>query len=158
MSDKVSIEGLDKAEVLAALFNGARTQGLGFLQPSSGAMETPEARELLKRGAGFDYLKGRVLKVNLSEDNFDPWGYDRDNGQGAAEGVVTALRTTGMVNPEETELQHLEGTRNAAKEVSDNLGIKSGSRGEGEYELGFGDFADELKPRLDEVLGDEDED
>ena len=36
----------------------------------------------------FDYLYGRVMKVDLSKDTFDPFLYDRDNGQGAAERAI----------------------------------------------------------------------
>jgi hypothetical protein len=38
------------------------------------------------------YLKGRVMKVDLSGDSFGPWLYDRDNGDGAAERVIAELR------------------------------------------------------------------
>lgn len=157
MSDRISIEDLDKAEVLASLFNGARTQGLGFKHPKTDEMTAREAQELLRGRTNFDYVFGRVLKVDLSGDSFDPWGYDRDNGSGAAEFVISKLRSTCMVNSEEVEIQHLEGTHNAAKQVRDNLGTMSGSRGGGLWEIGFGDHADELKPRLDEILGNEDE-
>jgi hypothetical protein len=61
-----------------------------------------------------------------------------------------------MVNPETIERQHLEGTHDAAQIVRDNLDTMSGSRDDGSWEIGFGDHADELKPRLDEILGDED--
>lgn len=48
-------------------------------------MSTDEAQELLDSGQTyFDYLKGRVMKVDLSGDKLNPFLYDRDNGQGAA--------------------------------------------------------------------------
>lgn len=40
----------------------------------------------------FDYLKGRVMKVELAGDDVDPWLYDRDNGQGAFARVIDELR------------------------------------------------------------------
>lgn len=40
----------------------------------------------------FDYLKGRVMKVDLSKDEIETAMYDRDNGQGAAEIVINELR------------------------------------------------------------------
>lgn len=43
-------------------------------------------------GLDFDYLQGRVLKVHLSDDELDPWLYDRDIGQGAAERIINTLR------------------------------------------------------------------
>lgn len=48
-------------------------------------MTIGEAKEILDSGITyFDYLKGRVMKVDLCGNEFDPWLYDRDNGRGAA--------------------------------------------------------------------------
>ncbi len=157
---KISIVDLDKAEVLAALFNGARSQGAGFIQYSNEPMTASEARPLIERHAYFDYVQGRVMKVDLSGDSFDPWAYDRDNGQGAAERTINALRSTNMVNPEEVEIQHLEGTRKAAKEVREKLGTKSSVRDRSgilEIHMGLEDLANVIKPKLDAIIGDEDE-
>jgi hypothetical protein len=44
MSDLVSIKGMDKAKVLAALYNGARAQGAGFIHYDSSPMGEGEAR------------------------------------------------------------------------------------------------------------------
>ena len=114
---EIFIVDLDKAEVLAALFNGAQTQGAGFMQHSDKPMTASDARPLIEKYTYFDYVQGRVMKVDLSGDCFDPEGYDRDNGQGAAERTISALRSTDMVNPEEVEMQRLEGTREAAEEA-----------------------------------------
>lgn len=83
----VSIAGLDKAEVLMALYDRARPQGMGFLHYIPEPMTKEQAQELL--------LQGRVMKVNLEGDSFDPWLYDRDNGTGAAQEVIDELRKTG---------------------------------------------------------------
>jgi hypothetical protein len=32
------------------------------------------------------------MKVHIGGDEFDPWGYDRDNGDGAAQRVIDTLR------------------------------------------------------------------
>lgn len=40
----------------------------------------------------FDYLFGRVMKVNLSGDWFDEQFYDRDNGHGVAARAVERVR------------------------------------------------------------------
>lgn len=81
----IDLTGKDKAKVLANLYNASRPLGLGFLQASDAQMTRDEAQQLLESGDGyFDYLKGRVMKVDLSGDSLDPWLYDRDNGQGAA--------------------------------------------------------------------------
>lgn len=87
----ISIAGLDKGAVLAVLYNNSRPLGLGMLQYTSEEMTPEEGNELLKDQTYFDYLKGRVMKVDLSEDEFDPWLYDRDNGKGSAEMVVKKL-------------------------------------------------------------------
>ena len=90
----ISIQGLSKAKVLMALFNASKQQGMGFLN-SRGAKPIDEecARAVIddQRELYFDYLHGRVLKVDLTDDQFDPWLYDRDNGEGAAERAIRPL-------------------------------------------------------------------
>lgn len=89
----VDIKGLGKAEVLAALYNNSKPQGLGFLHFDPPKMTVEEAEEILKQTTDFDYLKGRVMKVDLSsDDGFEEWLYDRDNGNGAAQRVIDELR------------------------------------------------------------------
>ena len=89
----VDIKGLDKAVVLVALFNGSRQQGMGFLDDRGSKNLTLEkARELISFGCYFDYLYGRVMKIDLSKDKLDPWLYDRDNGDGAAQEIINKLR------------------------------------------------------------------
>ena len=89
----VNIEGLNKAEVLAALYNNSKIQGMGFLQARDGEMTTEQASKLLDQDTYFDYLYGKVMKVDLSNNNeFNEWGYDRDNGSGKAERVISQLR------------------------------------------------------------------
>ena len=87
----VSIKGMDKAEVLVALYGKARAQGLGVLHYRPEPMTKEEAQALLDEGQTyFDYVHGRVMKVNLSGSDFDPWLYDRDNGPGAARAALEA--------------------------------------------------------------------
>lgn len=89
----IDTKGLNKTEVLAALYNNSKPQGLGFLHFDSKDMTVSEAEEILKQTTKFDYLKGRVMKVDLSyDDGFDEWLYDRDNGNGAAQRAIDALR------------------------------------------------------------------
>jgi hypothetical protein len=40
----------------------------------------------------FDYLFGRVMKVNLNGNSFEERLYDRDNGPGAAQDAVERVR------------------------------------------------------------------
>lgn len=84
--------GLNKAEVLVALYNRAKTHGLGILNTDPNyVMNIEKATELLQTQQYFDYLNGKVLKINLSGDDIDTWGYNRDNGQNAAEEVLQPL-------------------------------------------------------------------
>lgn len=90
---KISIEGLDKADVLAALYNHARPLGMGFLHYTKADMMKEEAKDILDGGyTNFDYLFGRVMKVDLSGNEFDTSPYNRDNGEGSAEEIVKKLR------------------------------------------------------------------
>jgi hypothetical protein len=85
----IDLKGRDKAEVLAKLYNASRPLGMGFFHYDPAPMRTEEARALLESGQTyFDYLKGRVMKVDLGRDQLDPRLYDRDNGQGAAERAI----------------------------------------------------------------------
>ena len=81
----INIAGIDKAAVLAALYNSSKQQGMGvFNAAGQKQLDIEKARELLKEATYFDYLAGRVMKIDLSDDDLDPRLYDRDNGQGAA--------------------------------------------------------------------------
>jgi hypothetical protein len=86
------ISGLDKKEVLRALFRNAEPQGLGFVQYNSAdTISDEEAEKLLKKGY-IDYLKGRVMKIDLSKSVVDTYLYNRDNGNNAAENVIEKLK------------------------------------------------------------------
>ncbi len=88
----IDISKLDKAEVLAALYNNAGPLGMGHLHFIPEDMQVEDARELLDEGITyFDYVHGRCLKIDLSKDKLDPWLYDRDWGEGAAERVLSDL-------------------------------------------------------------------
>ena len=96
----ISLEGLNKADVLAALYNGSRPLGMGFLHCDPTPMAREEAQEILNedRRPYFDYLKGRVMKIDLSGDELNPYLYDRDNGNGAAFLIIQSLRETASVD------------------------------------------------------------
>ena len=89
----VNIKGLDKARVLKALYEHSHVQGLGAFQAVHMGVPTLEYfAGLLEQGTYFDYLGGRVLKVELSGDEFDERLYDRDCGEGAAQRAVDSVR------------------------------------------------------------------
>jgi hypothetical protein len=96
--------GLTDAQVLAALYNWSRPQGLGMLHAKGGAMTVEEAETLLtpdgakpddlghsRHGRYFDYLHGRVIKVDVSENPLDFRLYDRDLGKGAGEQAILRM-------------------------------------------------------------------
>ncbi|MDD4476620.1 MAG: hypothetical protein PHY40_00480 [Patescibacteria group bacterium] len=83
---------MNKAKVLAALYNNSKPQGMGFLHFDAQPMTEEEAQALLDSGQTyFDYLKGRVMKIDLSGDELETWLYNRDNGENAAETVLENL-------------------------------------------------------------------
>lgn len=84
----MDIKGFRKPAVLAALYNASQPLGMGFLQYDPAPMSEKEAEQLLKHQQCFDYLKGRVMKVDLRGDHLDTFLYDRDNGLGAAEHAI----------------------------------------------------------------------
>jgi hypothetical protein len=73
------IKGKDKSVVLAKLYNASKVQGMGILQSDPSPMTAAYAQALLNEGNQyFDYLHGKVMKVDLSKDEFCPRLYDRD--------------------------------------------------------------------------------
>lgn len=94
----VNIAGLNKAELLAALYNGSKVQGMGIFQAKSGAMTTKQAQEELDNNPSgyFDYLHGKVMKVRLNEDEMRTDLYNRDNGYGKAERIIESLRKSAV--------------------------------------------------------------
>ena len=85
----VNISKLNKAEVLAALYSASRPLGMGHLQNHTAAMSVDDAQELLDGGQTyFDYVNGRVMKVDLSGDELRTALFNRDNGADAAESAI----------------------------------------------------------------------
>jgi hypothetical protein len=141
----ISLAGLDKAAVLAALYNAAKPQGMGFLQYDPAPMQIEEATALLRVSTYFDYLKGRVMKVDLSRDELDPRLYDRDNGSGAAERAIEAMKRSGPTAPE-IEVAHHVNTLESADDTERRLGQKSGVKAPGVYSDGL---ATPLRDKID---------
>ena len=89
----IDITGLDKAEVLHVLYQKARYKGLGlYAAVIKYSVEDARRDYEASECKYFDYLYGRVIKVDLSKDSFDSWLYDRDNGIHAAEEAINKLR------------------------------------------------------------------
>ena len=90
----MDISKLDRAEVLAALYNASQPLGMGFMHFKDEDMTREQAQAELdarKPRAYFDYLHGRVMKVDLSGDELGTRLYNRDNGEGAAERALASL-------------------------------------------------------------------
>jgi hypothetical protein len=150
----ISLVGLNKADVLAVLYNASKPQGMGFLQYDPKPMTRAEAEELLKSDTYFDYLKGRVMKVDLEKDEFNPWGYDRDNGEGAAAAAITSLSTENTNAPEIQE-KHRISTIDSAADVMGRLDEKSEIKKIGDtdvFHLGLDDVAHVLEPAVQKAV------
>lgn len=108
----IDIKGLDKAEVLHALWHASHTQGLSFLG-FKGNFTIERARELINSREDrrekdqyklyFDYVDGHVIKCNLTGDTFDERLFDRDCGEGAATEAIEKLRHGGEMIEENQE-------------------------------------------------------
>jgi len=97
----IDIKGLNKARVLLALYNGSHVLGMGALAAKGEPLTLAECETLIaearfsvrqdphrKEVLYFDYLFGRVLKVDIGGDFLDERLYDRDLGFGAAENAI----------------------------------------------------------------------
>lgn len=88
----VDIRGLNKADVLAALYNNS------FLvihteEYSLEDMTRGEAEEILSKNTWVDYIKNRPIKVHFDKDDYIITNlYDRTNGQGAGKRAIEELR------------------------------------------------------------------
>ena len=91
----MNIAGLDKAVVLASLYNRSFQQGMGVLDKNGRQeMNVEQARKHLDLTHDFDYLNGRVMKIDLSSAEVDTWLYNRENGEGAAERIIEQIRAS----------------------------------------------------------------
>lgn len=99
----VNIAGLNKADVLLALWQASQMQGMSFLGfLASGELTLEQAKREIERrkrktadggdSIYFDYLNGKVMKVDIGQDEFNPRLYDRDNGDGAAQRAIDNLK------------------------------------------------------------------
>lgn len=146
---------MDKAAVLAALYNASQPQGAGFMHYDPKPMTVDEASKILTQTTEFDYLKGRVMKLDLKGEDFDPRGYDRDNGQGAAQKAIDTLKASGDPNNKVIATDHSARARTQAMNTRAQLGDGHSVRREGGvpvFQMGLADMAPHLGPRVDRVL------
>ncbi len=90
----LDISGIDKAALLANLYNNSRPVGLGFCDPKSmSEMSYEEAKEIIDSGKlSFDYFNGRVMKIDLDRAKLYVGSYDQNNGEGAALTAINACK------------------------------------------------------------------
>lgn len=76
---------MKKEYVLLALYKAAKPTEIGNpLIPPEMTLSMAEQLIVNNPSLRFDWVIGRSLKVDLSGDEFDPYLYDRDNGEGVA--------------------------------------------------------------------------
>jgi len=88
----ISFANKNKAEVLKALWENSKAQGMSFRHlPESGEITLVQCSAALAVSSYVDYFSGKVIKVDFSSEAFDPRSYDRDNGDGAATKVLQGM-------------------------------------------------------------------
>lgn len=90
----INIRGVDKAALFKALFDNAAPLGLGYLHFKPEPITIEAAKEIVddpRYNLYFDYVQGRVMKVDLSKDDLWEGLYDRDNGSGACYRAIRHL-------------------------------------------------------------------
>lgn len=94
LSTVCNISGLDRKQVVQALFTAASHQGMGVLgssQDRNNKLTDEEATSVIQ-DKEVGYLKGRSMKLNFGGDQLDVTLYNRDNGDNAAQEVLNELR------------------------------------------------------------------
>lgn len=89
----IDITGIDPADLLAALYNRSSPRGMGFVRFDPTPMTREQAVGLLVSKSYFDYLYGRVIKVDFRDpDRVQSRLYDREIGVGTVQAVIDQLR------------------------------------------------------------------
>ena len=161
-SETINVKGLNRADVLAVLYNSSKPQMMGFMSYDPEPMTREGAQKLLDAGQTyFDYLNGRIMKIDLSEEEINTWLYDRDNGQGAAERAISSLEISEDTNPEIVAQIHKSKTRKSAEEVRRLMNTKNlneqtyilKEKGKPSIaHLGLSDVGDSLGPKVDKAI------
>lgn len=147
MKSTIDISSLRREDVLAALFNAARSASS---IPDPTRMTPDDARRIIDErwrdaskpcsdlNLSFDYLGSKCLKIDLGTAKFDPRFYDRDNGgEGAAaralaplfahEKMIRRMREGSMSDPLPEHTVRLERPpRNIGEEVEVCVELRCG--------------------------------
>ena len=91
---EIDITGIDKKQLLKELWKNSKTAGFFTMSgmPAPGCNDAEIDRVFSSQDCYADYLCGRVIKTSFKTNKLNPWGYDRDNGAGAMQKVVDAVR------------------------------------------------------------------
>lgn len=155
----VNIKGLDKAEVLYALWRHSHVQGLSFMGLSPEGFTLQKAHELIKERQEknarlyFDYVEGHVIKCDLSRDSFDEFLYDRDCGSGAAENAINELRECIAIKENVIKTANeidFENKMQTAKTASE---IEYGNTMKARVKISFDAYTNKNMRALRDVLG-----
>ena len=136
------------AEKLRRLYNSARPQGYSWRHYDHAPMELEEAETILENRTGtyFDYLRGRIMKVDVSEPE-DSRLYNQDNGPMAAETALDPETDIFRIFPE-------WGNNNIYYVVDHTTGLwfllEEGEEDYSVHEQGVGNFSDRLKELIPE--------
>ena len=90
---EVNISGIDKKALLQALYSNAAPKGYGWCHyiPSH-ILPDQEMASILEKSRRIDYLHGRAMKIDISEDSVDTSIYNEYNGKNLAEMIIGGLR------------------------------------------------------------------
>lgn len=103
-AEKISIGLADRARLIQALHFHSRVAPGAWMNPhfEPYAITYEEAKALV--GQKLEYVHGRVMSVYVPAESegdvMEEFGYDRDNGLGAAERIVDHLRFGGLLRKE----------------------------------------------------------
>ena len=91
----IDIQGLDKAELLAKLYNDS--QHIGIDGASHERMSVEDAQNIIDdHGLVFQTVGGRAIHIDLSGDTIEDTSlYNQMNGYAAAESAIDAVRQRG---------------------------------------------------------------
>lgn len=110
-------EDLEKAKVLAALYNAAKPAGKDIASYDPTPMSYQEAKAISFDRNNFDYIKGRILLVIFIGNKFNSKLYNKHNGKNAAEMIVSSLKKTNDENNQVISEIHQRNIDSAIGEI-----------------------------------------
>ncbi|PIN81860.1 hypothetical protein COV11_00995 [Candidatus Woesearchaeota archaeon CG10_big_fil_rev_8_21_14_0_10_30_7] len=155
---EINISDLNKADVLAVLYNASKPMGLGFMHYDTTPMNREQAQKLLDTGhTEFDYLKGRPMKVVIAGDHMNSEMYDSYHGEGALQKAIESLRSTGQSYNDQVKQTHIAGTKKSIEQLTGSGQLFEPTRVSTHsnmkiYELGMADMLGVLGPKVNEAV------